>query len=176
LVSTGAEEGKMKKLAKRAAPAALLMVLTANAALADDAMVVAVKRLSTDVALKVAQGAVEACRKKGIQIAATVVDREGIVQVQLRDTIAAPITVRISRMKAFTAVNFNSATSTLGSRADTPVGRVDGLVMQAGGVPIQVGGALLGGVGVSGAPAGETDEECARAGVDKVAEDLEMNM
>jgi uncharacterized protein GlcG (DUF336 family) len=139
-------------------------------------MVVSVKRLSTDVAVKVAQAAIEACRKKGIQIAATVVDREGIVQVQLRDTIAAPITVPISKMKAFTAVNFNAATSALGNRADTPIGRVDGLVMSAGGVPIQAGGSLLGAVGVSGAPSGETDEECARAGVDKVSDDLEMAM
>jgi uncharacterized protein GlcG (DUF336 family) len=96
--------------------------------------------------------------------------------VQLRDTIAAPITVPISKMKAFTAVNFNAATSALGNRADTPIGRVDGLVMSAGGVPIQAGGSLLGAVGVSGAPSGETDEECAQAGVDKVSDDLEMAM
>jgi uncharacterized protein GlcG (DUF336 family) len=43
-------------------------------------------------------------------------------------------------------------------------------------VTIEVGGALLGGVGVSGAPAGETDEECAQAGVDAVQDDLEMAM
>ncbi len=35
---------------------------------------------------------------------------------------------------------------------------------------------MLGGVGVSGAPAGETDEECAQAGVDAVIDDLEMSM
>lgn len=48
--------------------------------------------------------------------------------------------------------------------------------MSAGGVPIQVGGSLLGGVGVSGAPSGETDQECAQAGVDAVQTDLEMSM
>jgi uncharacterized protein GlcG (DUF336 family) len=148
--------------------------LAAGLAAAEDAPMVSVKRLAADMAVKVAQGAVEACREKGIQIAATVVDREGTVQVTLRDTIAAPITVPISRMKAFTAVNFNAATSALGGRADSPIGRVDGLVMSAGGVPIQVGGALVAGVGVSGAPSGETDEECAQAGVGAVMEDLEM--
>ncbi len=158
------------------APAALIAALVASPAHGEATMVVSVKRLSTDVAVKVAQAAIEACRKKGIQIAATVVDREGVVQVQLRDTIAAPITVPISKMKAFTAVNFNAATSALGNRADTPIGRVDGLVMSAGGVPIQAGGSLLGAVGVSGAPSGETDEECAQAGVDKVSDDLEMAM
>ena len=153
---------------------AALIALTSLPAAAEDNPIISTKRLSMDTAYQVAKGAVDACREKGIQIAATVVDRDGTVQVVLRDTIAAPITVPISRMKAFTAVNFNAATSALGSRADTPIGRIDGLVMSAGGVPIQVAGALVGGVGVSGAPSGETDEECAQAGVDLVAADLEM--
>ena len=46
--------------------------------------------------------------------------------------------------------------------------------MAAGGLPIEVGGALVGAVGVSGAPSGVTDEECAQAGVDAVLDDLEM--
>jgi uncharacterized protein GlcG (DUF336 family) len=150
------------------------VVLTVGNAVAEDAPMVSVKRLAMDMAVRVAQGAVDACREKGIQIAATVVDREGTVQVTLRDTIAAPITVPISKMKAFTAVNFNASTSALGSRADSPIGRIDGLVMSAGGVPIQVGGALIGAVGVSGAPSGDTDEACAQDGVNKVIDDLEM--
>jgi uncharacterized protein GlcG (DUF336 family) len=157
--------------------AALTALALAAPALAEDAMVVQVKRLSLDTAVKIAQATIEACREKGIQIAVTVVDRDGTVQVTLRDTIAAPITVPISEMKAKTAVNFNAATSTMAARADTPIGRLDGLVMSAGGVPILVGGsALVAGVGVSGAPAGETDEECALAGVAKVQEDLDMAM
>lgn len=143
---------------------------------ADEALTVAVKRLSLDAAIKVAQGAVAACREKGIQIGVTVVDRDGAVQVKLRDTIAAPITAEISEQKAVTAVNFNAATSQLARRADTPIGRIDGLVMSAGGVPVEVGGSLLGAVGVSGAPSGETDEECAAAGIAVVMEDLQLGM
>jgi uncharacterized protein GlcG (DUF336 family) len=149
-------------------------VLAGPALAADDPLVVSVKRLSMDTAVKLAQASIAACREKGIQIGVTVVDRDGTVQVQLRDTIAAPITGRISKMKAFTAANFNAATSAMTARADTPIGRIDGLVMSAGGLPIQVGGALIGAVGVSGAPDGATDEECAKAGLDKVAEDLEL--
>ncbi|MGB7551528.1 MAG: heme-binding protein [Chromatiaceae bacterium] len=141
---------------------------------ADEAMVVSIKRLSMDTAVKLAQATVAACREKGIQIGVTVVDRDGTVQVQLRDTIAASITVPISKMKAFTAANFNAATSAMTARADTPIGRIDGLVMSAGGLPIQVGGSLLGAVGVSGAPDGATDEECAKKGLEAVAGDLEL--
>ena len=146
-------------------------------AVADEAApTISLKRLSLETANQIAFGAIEACRKEGIQIGVTVVDRNGIVQVAMRDTIAAQITLSISRQKAFTAANFNAATGSLGSRADSPVGRVDGLVMSAGGLPIQAGGQLLGAVGVSGAPSGETDDRCAQAGIDKVIDDLEMEM
>ena len=156
-------------------PFLLALSIASAPLLADDPLVVPVKRLSLDTAVKIAQGVVAACREKGIQIGVTVVDRDGTVQVVLRDTIAAPITAEISAMKARTAVNFNAATSTMKARADSPIGRIDGLVMSAGGVPVLAGGsALVAGVGVSGAPGGETDEECALAGIAKVQEDLDM--
>ncbi|MBK5969976.1 MULTISPECIES: GlcG/HbpS family heme-binding protein [Thiorhodovibrio] len=143
---------------------------------ADEPMTVSVKRLSLASAQQVAEGTIAACREKGIQIGVTVVDRDGVVQTQLRDTIAAPITIPISYKKAYTAVNFNAATSALEGRANTAVGRQDFLVMSAGGLTIEAGGTLLGGVGVSGAPSGETDEECARAGIETIQDDLEMSM
>jgi uncharacterized protein GlcG (DUF336 family) len=162
---------------RKTIPALVVAALTCGSAIADGPMVVPLQRLSMDAAVKIAQGAIEECREKGIQIAVTVVDREGTVQVTLRDTIAAPITVPISNMKAFTAVNFNAATSAMTDRADTPIGRVEGLVMSAGGVPVLVGGSsLVAGVGVSGAPSGETDEECALAGIAEIQDDLEMAM
>ncbi|MFP4062213.1 MAG: GlcG/HbpS family heme-binding protein [Halochromatium sp.] len=147
-----------------------------GASAAEEPMMVSVQRLSLETAQRIAQATVDACRERGIQIGVTVVDRDGVVQTQSRDTIAAPITIPISAKKAYTAANFNAATSDLEPRADSAVGRQDFLVMSAGGLPIQVGGALVGGVGVSGAPAGETDEACAQAGLDAVQDDLEMAM
>lgn len=140
----------------------------------DEVMMISVKRMSMQTAQTIANAAIEACRKEGIQIAVTVVDRDGTEQVTLRDTIAAPITVPISRDKAFTAVMFNAATSAMTDRAGTPIGQQPRLIMSAGGLPVEVGGALLGGVGVSGAPSGETDEMCAQAGIDAVQDDLDM--
>jgi uncharacterized protein GlcG (DUF336 family) len=135
---------------------------------------ITVKRLSLDAALKIAQGTVQACRAKGVQAGVTVVDRDGTPQVMLRDTLAPPITEPISKMKAVTAVNFSAPTSALAQRADTPVGRVPGIVMSPGGVPVVVGGTMVGGVGVSGAPDGRIDEECAVIGAKPVVEDLEL--
>ena len=151
-------------------------LLTANVFADDEASMVSTKRLTLPTALKVAQAAIDHCTEKGIQIGVTVVDREGIIQVTLRDTIAAQITVPISHRKAYTAANFNSATSALGERANSPVGRAPMILMSAGGLPIVVSGSLVGAVGVSGAPAGETDEECAQAGIDAVLDDLEMSL
>ncbi len=156
--------------------AMLTLILASSMIQADEGLMIKTKNLSLSTATTIAQAAIVACTKKGIQIGVTVVDRQGIVQVTLRDSIAAQITVPISKGKAYTAVNFNAATSALGDRANGPVGRVPGIIMSAGGLPIQVGGSLVGGVGVSGAPSGETDEACAQAGIDAVIDDLEMSM
>jgi uncharacterized protein GlcG (DUF336 family) len=159
----------MKKLI-----AALALTFTISPAMAEEEMVVNIKRLSMETTQKIAMAAVEECRKQGINVGVTVVDRNGIPQVMLRDTLAAHLTIEISKRKAYTAANFNAATSTLEDRANTAVGRFDDLIMSAGGLPINVGGFIYGGIGVSGAPTGETDEVCAQAGLDAVAEDLEM--
>ncbi len=157
--------------------ASLILLLGTTPALAqEEPGMVSTKRMNLNTALMIAQAAIAECSKQGIQIGVTVVDREGIVQVTLRDTIAAQITVPISQGKAFTAANFNSATTALADRANSPVGRAPGILMAAGGLPIQVGGALIGAVGVSGAPSGLTDEACAQAGIDAVIDDLEMAM
>ncbi len=152
------------------------MAMMAGPAQADDDLMVQINRLSMDTAQTIAMAAIEACREKGIQVGVTVVDRDGIPQAMLRDTIAARITLPISQGKAYAAVMFNVSTAQLSERANTPIGRTPGVVMSTGGLPIQAGGALLGGVGVSGAPSGETDEECAQAGLDAVLTDLEMSM
>ena len=43
-----------------------------------------------------------------------------------------------------------------------------------GGLVIEAGGSLLGGIGVSGAPGGDADEACAAAGLKAVADELEF--
>ena len=164
----------MKTLSLIAVVSAAVIVFPVAAE--DENMMIQVQRLSLDTAEVIAKETIAACREKGIQVGVTVVDRNGIPQVAMRDTIAPPITLRISKGKAYAAVMFNVPTAELSERADTPIGRVPGVVMSTGGLPIQVGGSLLGGVGVSGAPSGVTDEECAKAGIEAVQTDLEMSL
>ena len=139
-------------------------------------VLVDIKRMSLDTALKLAQATIKACRKEGVQVAVTVVDRGGHPQVVLRDVLAQDLTLEISKQKAYTAMTFNTATSAMEGRFKDPfsVGKVHGVITSPGGIPINAGGNIIGGVGVSGAPSGETDEKCAKAGLAAVADDLEM--
>ncbi|HHC71723.1 MAG TPA: heme-binding protein [Thiotrichales bacterium] len=135
-----------------------------------------IKRLSLESALTVAKGAIDECRRQGVQIAVTVIDRGGHPQVVLRDVLAMDITLEISRKKAHTAMAFNMPTSQMEGRfaGNYSVPKIDTLLVAAGGVPIVAGGSILGGVGVSGAPSGKIDEACAQAGVHAVMEELEL--
>ena len=164
------------KNAIRGAVVATGLALAGNAAMAqsDQPMTVSVERLSMEMALKAAQATMEACREEGIQVGVTVVDRGGNEQVVLRDVLAPELTLRISKLKAYTAISFNSATSALEDRGAGALGRVPGLMFGAGGVTIEAGGKTYGAIGVSGAPSGETDEMCARKGAEAVAMDLEF--
>lgn len=153
-----------------------LLGLTAQAGAQQQPIAVDVKRLSMESALTVAQATIAACREEGLQVGVTVVDRGGHPQVVLRDVLAPDLTLTVSQQKAYTAMSFNAATSAMEGRFTSPfsVGKIEGLVFSAGGVPIQAGGTLYGAVGVSGAPTGELDEKCARAGVAAIQDDLEM--
>ena len=154
----------------------LLLALAPTSAIAEESMTISVKRLKMETALRIAKAAIAQCRKEGVQIAVTVVDRSGHPQVILRDVLAMDITLEISKQKAHTAMAFNTPLSQLEDRFTKPfqVAKLDGLVISAGGIPINIGGSILGGIGVSGAPSGKTDEKCAQAGLDAVRDDIEM--
>jgi len=158
--------------------AAGLALLGGVAQAQDQSVVVNVKRLTLEMAQQAATAVIEQCRKEGVQVAVTVVDQAGHVQTVLRDVLAMDLTLEISRQKAYTAMSFNSPTSDLESRFTAPfsIAKVQGVLPAAGGVPIAAGGTILGGIGVSGAPSGETDEKCARAGMEAIEADLEMGM
>ncbi|MEW6133165.1 MAG: heme-binding protein [Pseudomonadota bacterium] len=155
------------------AAACCAAMFAAPAMAAEAPVVVKIPRLTVEAAEKLAHGAMEACRKQGIQIGVTVVDRSGDPMVVMRDTLAPRLTLEVSRQKAYTAVNFNAATSSMANRFTQPFSVVEGLVFSAGGVPIEAAGNIIGAVGVSGAATGEQDEACAVAGIKKIEFELE---
>jgi uncharacterized protein GlcG (DUF336 family) len=141
--------------------------------------VVAYKSLSPDAALELAKAALETCRSRGYQVAVAVVDRFGQPQVMLRDRFAGPHTPSTATNKAWTAVSFRTNARDLVQPAQPgqPLAGLAGLphvVLLGGGVMIEAGGSLLGAIGVSGGPAGEEDENCAKAGLDAIRDKIEF--
>ena len=158
--------------------ALLLLLLFALPAQAQDALVT-YKSLSPEVALELARAALAACRERGFQVAVAVVDRFGVTQVVLRDRFAGAHTLPTAAGKAWTAVSFRTNTSELAAMTQpgmpqAGVRSLPGVVALGGGMVVEAGGSLVGGVGVSGAPGGEADEACAKAGIEAVRDKLEF--
>jgi uncharacterized protein GlcG (DUF336 family) len=159
--------------------ATLVATLGAPPAVADDGAIVTYKSLSPEVALEAAQAALKKCRDNGFQVAVAVVDRFGQAQVMLRDRFAGLPAADTATNKAYTALSFRAATSELAKsirsgQMDAGLARLPHIAMLAGGLTIEAGGSLLGGIGVSGAPGGDKDEECAKAGLDTIRDKIDF--
>jgi uncharacterized protein GlcG (DUF336 family) len=130
--------------------------------------------LPLSLAQRAANAALTACARRGQQVAATVVDRAGVVIVQLRNDGVSAASVDASKGKAFASAGFGQPSGALGQAARTNAGllQVPGFVLLAGGLPIRSGGAVRAGIGVGGAPTGQIDESCARAGIAAIASSL----
>jgi uncharacterized protein GlcG (DUF336 family) len=141
--------------------------------------VVTYKSLSPDAAFDLARAAIVQCRKDGFQVAVVVLDRFGTPLASLRDRFAPAAALDIAKGKAWTAVTFTRDTGEfVKAIKDGTIGSgltgLPGVTPLVGGLVIQAGGALLGGVGVAGAPGGDKDEACAKAGLAAVQDKLEF--
>ncbi len=97
--------------------AALLIAGGTSLACAQEQPVtVNIKRMSLDTALTAARASIAQCRKEGVQVTVTIIDRGGHPQVVLRDVLAMDVSLSISRDKAYTAMSFNLPTGNLESR------------------------------------------------------------
>ena len=153
----------------------LFFILVMPAVQATD--VVNVKLMTLDLAVDIAQGAIDACREEGYQISVVVVDRSGRTQVVMRDIFANQYMTQLAQAKANAVVLSNTSSSALRkNRADiaAELNLLDDLLVLDGGLPVTVAGSMIGAVGVSGAPGGDKDEACAQRGLDDVQEKLDF--
>ena len=134
--------------------------------------VVMQRSLSLGLAKTIAEAALAECKGKGFNTSTVVVDRAGQVMVMLRDEQASAQTAEMARRKAYTARMFRTTTLEFQKRTADPAYAaqrdVADILALGGGVPIQVGNDIIGGVGSSGSNQ-EQDDACAKAGVAKVA-------
>lgn len=156
--------------------AAALIFATPLHAGEDDAFV-EFKVLKPEVAIKLAVVTMNDCREKGYQVGVSVVDRFGLTQAFVKDRFAGPHVEETARRKAWTSVSFRTDTMAL-DKTTQPGTEGYGIrfistpLPLGGGVPIEANGSIVGGIGVSGAPGGHLDDECARAGIASIEDDL----
>ena len=157
---------------------ALGLLLTAGGALAQGATFGA-RSLTPEAALRAAQAAMQSCASTGFQVSVAVSDRAGHPLVMLRDRLAGPHTTDTAVNKAYTSLSFKLDTLAL-ARSSQPGEAVAGIrylprvVAVGGGRPIESAGSIVGAIGVSGAPGGEADDVCARAGIKAIQDDLDF--
>ncbi len=142
----------------------------------DDAFV-EFKVLKPEIAIKMAVAAMNHCRDGGYMVGVSVVDRFGVTQAFIRDRFAGPHVEETAKRKAWTSVSFR--TDTLSFSDVTQAGEeaygirfISKALPLGGGVPVEAEGSIVGGIGVSGAPGGDIDDACARAGIAAIEDDL----
>jgi uncharacterized protein GlcG (DUF336 family) len=130
--------------------------------------------LPLELAQKAANAAMAKCIADGQKVSVAVVGRDGETKVLLKADGSGPHTVGSSTGKAFTSASMGRPTGGL-SNFMKDHRELDGLrdmdprlVILTGGLPIKIDGALIGGIGVGGAPKGTIDEMCAQAGIDAI--------
>jgi uncharacterized protein GlcG (DUF336 family) len=135
------------------------------------------KDLSHDMALAVAEGALQACLAKGYGTSAVVVDRDGETLVAMRGDGAGPHTLENARRKAYTANTFKMPTAEYAKKLLDPASvahqqvTLPSIIAIDGGVPIKVGNDVIGAAGLSGSPG--IDSECVNAGIEKIKDQLQ---
>jgi uncharacterized protein GlcG (DUF336 family) len=136
--------------------------------------VVMQRNISLPMAKSVAEATLAACKAKGFNTAAAVVDRAGQVLVLLRDEQATPQILEMARRKAYTSRMFRIPSSEFQKRTAEPGSAVAAqrdltdILALGGGMPIRIGDDTIGAVGSAGSTQ-EQDEACAKAGIDHVA-------
>ena len=155
------------------------VTLSAAAPVSAQKMLGSYATLTTDAALRAAQAALAACQKQGYTVAVAVADRGGQPLAMLRDNLAGPHTSLTAINKAYSSVSFRTDTTELAAttQAGKPASGIRQLpqvVAVGGGLMIRAKGSLVGGIGVSGAPSGDADDACAKAGIAAINDAIEL--
>ena len=166
-----------------AAVVVIALALTGGATAAQAQGLISVQKLSALLANELVGDTVAICAQKGYAVTAVVVDLEGVRQALLRGNGAPIHTLDNAFYKAY-----SSASLTLARKEDSTKAVADRMAKAApttvpstplpnvtyavGGVAIMAGGKTIGGLGVSGAPGGQFDEECARGALDKIKDKM----
>jgi uncharacterized protein GlcG (DUF336 family) len=158
---------------------AVALVLGALATGAQAQGLVTTHKLSAALANQLVGDSVAACAQKGYQVVAVVVDLDGVRQAVLRGDGAPIHSMDNAYYKAYTIASLGlsrkeETTKQIADRmaknppTNVPQTQLPNVTYAQGAIAIMAGGNTIGGLGVSGAPGGQFDEECARTALAKI--------
>ena len=169
----------MKRASVQAVAAAFAVAMGASAMTAQAQGVVNMPKLSAALANQLVGDTVAICAQKGYKVVAAVVDLDGVRQAILRGDGAPIHSMDNAYYKAYSAASITlgrkeGSTKEVADRmakaspSSVPFTPLPNVTYGVGGVVIMAGGSAIGGLGVSGAPGGQFDEECARGALAKI--------
>jgi len=134
---------------------------------------------SLDLAIKAARAAVDTCAAAGYRIGATVIDSAGEARAMLTADGSDGSHVFVAMRKAMTALTFkmpsSQANQVVPKNKELLARVTPNMFVEGGALPLLVGNAVIGAIGVSGAGGsviGRQDEICAQAGLAKIKSEL----
>jgi len=167
------------RIALRAPTIALALAagMAAPATRAED--VITTHRLSAALTSEAVTEAVATCAKQGYKVSAVVLDTDGVTQAVLRDDGASVTSLDASHDKAYTVIMLGAgrnedSSGVIAERMganpnDGGLAKLPHILLLQGGLRIKAGSDAVAAIGVGGAPGGNLDEACAKAGIDKIS-------
>ena len=140
---------------------------------------VTTQKLSAALANELVGESVAQCARNGYKVVAVVVDLEGVRQAMLRGDGAPIHSVDNAYYKAYSAASLTlsrkeDSTKAVAERmakaapTTVPQTPLPNVTYAVGGLAIMAGGNTIGGLGISGAPGGQLDDDCGRAALAKI--------
>jgi uncharacterized protein GlcG (DUF336 family) len=159
------------------------IALAAGASAAHAQGVITTHKLSAALANELVGESVAQCARNGYRVVAVVVDLDGVRQAVLRGDGAPIHSMDNAYYKAYTIASLGlsrkeESTKQIADRmaknppSGVPQTPLPNVTYAQGGVAIVANGQTIGGLGVSGAPGGNFDEECARAALGKIKDKM----
>ena len=134
--------------------------------------------VSTGLAIEAAEAALAACAGQNVKVTALMVDSEG-VPIALISGDGGVLTERLVASKARVALKTKMTSAEAADRAKTDANFMAQLMADPyagtpyqGGLPVTMGGEVVGAFAVGGASSGAQDESCAKAGLAKIQDRL----
>src|SRR6266516_3315410 len=145
--------------------------------------IITTQKLSAALANELVGESVASCAQKGYKVVAVVVDLDGVRQAVLRGDGAPIHSMDNAYYKAYTIASLGlsrkeETTKQIADRmaknppSNVPQTQLPNVTYAQGAIAIMAGGNTIGGLGVSGAPGGQFDEECARGALAKIRDRL----